>query len=180
MTTIFTPANVSGTPLLPNGISQVTNPSHVVSLTLSSGQTVQVGTVQVLMTLVRRMRDLGIYYLMPTEDLFVVRVGYAKLLVCEASFQNQKLLNAGSPCYEGGAVLFNMRSSAQTLSFDDALASVGHYRTLSSPYLSDWQLQQEAGDHNPRIRVVDYRYSVDASSATQGTQLVDSTPLQFG
>jgi hypothetical protein len=125
------------------------------------------------------MKDLGIYYLMPTEDIFVVRVGWAKLLICESSFQNQKLLNAGSPCYEGGRVLFNQRSSAQTLSFDDALASVGHYRTLSSPYLSDWQLQQESADHNPRIRVVDYRFTNDAGNATQGSQLEDSVPFQF-
>ena len=175
---LFTDANTGGDPLLPANVD-ITYPTHVVSLTLSSGQVVNIGTVSVCLKLLRRMVDLGIYWLMPTEDVIILRVGYAKLLVMEASFQNQKLLNAGAPTYEGGQVMFLMRSSAQAMTLDEALASVGHYRTRPVQYLSDWDLQQETGDHNPRIRVVDYKFRIDASNATQGTQLEDAVPFIF-
>ena len=177
---LFTDANTGGVdPLLPANVD-IQYPTHVVSLTLSSGQVVNIGTVLVCLKLLRRMVNLGIYWLMPNEDVICLRVGYAKLLFMEASFQNQKLLNAGSPCYEGGAVKFNMRCSAQTMTLDEALASVGHYRTRPVEYESDWDMQQETGDHNPRIRAVDYKFRIDASNATQGTQLEDGTPFIFG
>ncbi len=112
--------------LLPVSLSSPTNPTHIVSFELSSGEVITVGSVQELLRLAHAMRAEGLYSIMPTEDLFIVLAGCAKLLICESSFQNQKLLNSAAPAYTQGRLEFLMRSSAQAMSLDEALASVGH------------------------------------------------------
>ena len=165
--------------LLPSGVTAPTNPAHIVSFELSSGEVLTVGSVSELLRLAHAMRAEGLYSIMPTEDLFIVLAGAAKLLICESSFQNQKLLNSAAPAYTQGRLEFLMRCSAQVMSLDEALASVGHYRTASAPYASNYDLQQPVGPHRPRITVVDYKYSQLAGVSGEGTQLADGTPFAF-
>jgi len=148
------PDNTQRPMLLPVSLSSPINPTHIVSFELSSGEVITVGSVQELLRLAHAMRAEGLYSIMPTEDLFIVLAGCAKLLICESSFQNQKLLNSAAPAYTQGRLEFLMRSSAQVMSLDEALASVGHYRTASAPYASNYDLQLPVGPHRPRITVV--------------------------
>ena len=165
--------------LLPVGITAPTNPTHIVTFELSSGEVITVGSVSELMRLIHAMRAEALYSIMPTEDIFIVLAGCAKLIICESSFQNQKLLNSTAPAYTQGRLEFIMRSSAHVMSPDDALASVGHYCMASTPYSSNYDLQQPTGPHRPRITVVDYRYNQLAGAFDQGTQLADGAPFQF-
>ena len=165
--------------LLPVGVTTPTNPTHIVSFELSSGELITVGSVSELMRLVHAMRAEGLYSIMPTEDLFIVLAGAAKLIICESSFQNQKLLNSAAPAYTQGRLEFIMRSCAQVMSLDDALSSVGHYRTASAPYAPNYDLQQPVGPYRPHVTVVDYKYSQLAGASGQGTQLADGTPFTF-
>ena len=90
--------------LLPSGVSAPTNPGHIVSFELSSGEDLTVGSVSELLRLALAMRAEGLYSIMPTEDLFIVLAGAAKLLICESSFQNQKQLGgAGLHAWPTGA-----------------------------------------------------------------------------
>ena len=74
--------------LLPVGVTAPTNAAHIVSFELSSGEVITVGSVSELLRLAHAMRAEGLYSIMPTEDLFIVLAGAAKLLICESSFQN--------------------------------------------------------------------------------------------
>ena len=165
--------------MLPIGITAHENPTHVVSIELSTGATVVVGTVSELLRLLREMINEGVYYIFPTEDLFILRAGAAKLLICESTFQNQKLLNTAAPTYSRGRLEFLMRCSARAVDLDAALASVGHYRQAQSPYMSNVDLQAPVGIYKPRIVVVDYKYSQTTALPTFGAQLVDNPPHQF-
>jgi hypothetical protein len=94
--------------------------------------------------LAHAMRAEGLYSIMPTEDLFIVLAGCAKLLICESSFQNQKLLNSAAPAYTQGRLEFLMRSSAQVVSLDEALAYVNdHDRPLGLYYFGDDPAERE-------------------------------------
>ena len=67
--------------MLPIGVAAPDNPTHVVSIELSTGATVVVGTVGELLRLLREMINDGVYYIFPTENLFILRAGPAKLLL---------------------------------------------------------------------------------------------------
>ena len=75
--------------LVPTG-KTITNPTHVVSLVLSTGETVTIGTVATLMRLFTYMARNQIWHMFPTEDMWIARAG-PKLIIGEASFIGQKL-----------------------------------------------------------------------------------------
>ena len=54
--------------MLPIGITGPDHPTHVVSIELSTGATVVVGTVSELLRLLREMINEGMLYIFPTED----------------------------------------------------------------------------------------------------------------
>ena len=72
---------------------------------------------------------------------------------------------------------FLQRGTASVLSLDEALQSVGHYRTNRIPYRSNYDLQLPTGNFSPRMIVVDYAFKSDAATTSEGTQFLDSPPL---
>ncbi len=161
---------------LPGG-KTVANPTHMVTLVLSTGESVQVGTVEMMMRLYTAMRLQPIWHIQPMEDLIIMLADTEKLIICEATFQNQKLLNSCTPAYIQGQLAFLQRGTASVLSLDEALQSVGHYRMNRGPYYSNFDLQQPTGNFSPRMIVVDYAFKSDASVSLEGTQFIDMPPL---
>jgi len=159
---------------LPVGINAPVNPTHVVSLNMSTGEQVVFGTVSALMRLITRMRGAGLHTINPTEDTFISLAGATKMLIGEQSFVLQKLQNAGAFVYTQGRLEVRMRSGSCSESLDEALQCVGHLRTSPQPYRSTADLTAVLGVNNPRLLVVDYRYS----QTDGGTTFVDDPPLQ--
>ena len=155
----------------------ITNPTHVVTLVLSTGEQVQVGSVQELHRLITAMRNQQIWYCMPTEDVIIMLADTCKLIICEANYQNQRLLNSATPVYIQGQLAWAMRGSAALLSTDEALQHVGHYRKSAAAYASNADLLVPTGSFSPRMLVVDYRYTSTGGAA--GTTFVDNPPLYF-
>ena len=172
---LFTDANFTGVPAtLPVGITTPVNPTHVVRLTLSTGDTVVVGTVLNLCKLVTTMRRNRQHAIFPQEDVGIALAGATKLIIYELSFQNQRLFNAGQAVYSQGRLEFNMRSGSCTETVDGALQCVGHYRVTANAYASTADLLVPQGVNSPRMIVVDYKYD----ETTGGTLFVDDPPLQ--
>ena len=161
---------------LPGG-KTVANPTHMVTLILSTGESVQVGTVDMMMRLITAMRRAQVWHLQPTEDVIIMLADTEKLIICEATFQNQKLLNSCTPAYIQGQLAFLQRGTASVLSLDEALQSVGHYRMTRAAYHSNFDLQQPTGNFSPRMILVDYAFKSDASATLEGTQTMDFPPL---
>jgi hypothetical protein len=159
------------------GGKTVANPTHMVTLVLSTGESVQVGTVDMMMRLITAMRTQQIWHIQPTEDLIIMLADTEKLIICEATFQNQKLLNSCTPAYIQGQLAFLQRGTASVLSLDEALQSVGHYRMNRGAYMSNFDLQQPTGNFSPRMIIVDYAFKSDASATLEGTQTMDFPPL---
>ena len=157
----------------------VANPTHMVTLILSTGESVQVGTVDMMMRLITAMRRAQVWHLQPTEDLIIMLADTEKLIICEATFQNQKLLNSCTPAYIQGQLAFLQRGTASVLSVDEALQSTGHYRTNRTAYRSNFDLQQPTGSFSPRMIVVDYAFKSDATQSHEGTQFMDFAPLYY-
>ena len=154
----------------------ITNPTHMVTLVLSTGEQVQIGTVQELHRLITAMRNQQIWYCMPTEDVIIMLADTCKLIICEANYQNQRLLNSATPVYIQGQLAWAMRGSAALLGTDEALQHVGHYRKSATAYTSNADLLASQGSFSPRMLVVDYRYT---SAGGAGTTFVDNPPLYF-
>jgi hypothetical protein len=172
---LFTDALLAAVPMtLPVGVAAPLNPTHMVRLTLSTGDVVSFGTVQNLMRLVTRMVRDGQHTVCPQEDVFVALAGASKLVIGEQTFQNQKLQNAGSFVYTQGRLMVKMRGGACVEDLDGALACVGHFRPTAAPYQSTADLLVPQGIASPRLIVVDYKYNEDGT----GTTFVDAPPLQ--
>lgn len=175
MTAIFQEAQFTGVPAtLPVGINAPVNPTHVVRLTLSTGDTIVFGTVATMMQLITVMRRRGVHTLNPTEDTFVALAGATKLVIGEMTFQNQRVQVNGSFQYCQGKLEVLMRQGGCTETLDEALLCAGHYRPLPQPYTSTANLLSVQGVNSPRLIVVDYRYS----ETDGGTTFVDDPPLQ--
>ena len=159
---------------LPVGVLAAPNPTHLVRLTLTTGEVVTFGTVSNMLRLITKMRGAGQYIVCPQEDVFVALAGATKLIIGEQTFQNQKLLNSGCFCYSQGKLEVHMRSGACVESLDGALACVGHYRAAANAYQSTADLLVPQGYASPRLIVVDYRYD----ETNGGTTFVDDPPLQ--
>lgn len=97
-----------------------------VLLTLSSGRTVTVfDSLRTALVLMEQMRVAKQSYVLLSGDVLVVSVSYHKLLVCETTLLNQKLLAAYTPFYASGQLLFAHRSLSAVEKLGDALSSVG-------------------------------------------------------
>ena len=120
--------SLSATPPWPQAYEQV-------HLTLSSGETVYIGTVLALHQLVTTMLRQGQHLICPSEEVFIALAGPgAKIIIGEMTFQNQKLLNSGCLAYTQGRLEVWARNGSCIHSLDEALQCVGHYRTESTPY----------------------------------------------
>ena len=151
------------------------NPVH---FTLSSGETVYIGTVLALCQLVTTMLRQGQHLICPTEDIFVALAGPGgKIIIGEMTFQNQKLINNGCFVYVQGQLEVWARNGSCIHLLDEALQCVGHYRTPALPYSNTADLLVPVGVHLPRLIVVDYRYS---AANPERVTFVDAAPHQFG
>ena len=149
-----------------------------VHLTLSSGETVYIGTVMALCQLVTTMLRQGQHLICPSEDVFIALAGPgAKIIIGEMTFQNQKLINSGCFAYVQGRLEVWARNGSCIHSLDEALQCMGHYRTSAQPYANTADLLTPVGVHSPRLIVVDYSYS---AAAPQTVTFVDNPPYQFG
>ncbi len=149
-----------------------------VHLTLSSGETVYIGTVMALCQLVTTMLRQGQHLICPSEDVFIALAGPgAKIIRGEMTFQNQTLINSGCfACVQGRLEVW-ARNGSCIHSLDEALQCVGHYRTSALPYINTADLLAPVGVHSPRLIVVDYRYS---AANPERVTFVDGAPHQFG
>ena len=149
-----------------------------VHLTLSSGETVYIGTVLALCQLVTTMLRQGQHLICPSEDVFIALAGPgAKIIIGEMTFQNQKLINSGCFAYVQGRLEVWARNGSCIHSLDEALQCVGHYRTSALAYQDTADLLVPVGVHSPRLIVVDYRYDPANPGAVN---FVDDPPLEFG
>ena len=163
--------NVLAVPPWPQAYEQV-------HLTLSSGETVYIGTVLALHQLVTTMLRQGQHLICPSEEVCIALAGPgAKIIVGEMTFQNQKLLNSGCLVYVQGRLEVWARNGSCIHSLDEALQCVGHYRTLPTPYEDTGDLLAPLGVHSPRLLVVDYRYSLGKPGAVK---FVDDPPFLLG
>ena len=127
-------------------------------LTLSSGETVYIGTVLALCQLATTMLRQGQHVISPSEEVFIALAGPgAKIIIGEMTFQNQKLLNSGCFTYAQGRLEVWACSGSCIHSLDEALQCVGHYKTSATPYEDTADLLAPTGVHSPRLLVVDYR-----------------------
>ena len=171
--TLFPDGSLNGyDQLVPTG-KTITNPTHMVTLTLSTGESVNIGTVQTLMRLFDYMGKNQIWHFFPTEDVICVRAG-PKQIWMEAGLAQQKLLAGFCPCYERGQLGWMQRGTAAILSTDEALQSVGHLRLLPTAYTGNYDLSVPGGNASPRMIVFDYNYSQAATDAMQILQMSDS------
>jgi hypothetical protein len=148
-----------------------------VHLTLSSGETVYIGTVLALCQLATTMLRQGQHLTSRSEEVFIALAGRgAKTIIGEMTFQNQKLLNSGCLAYTQGRLEVWARNGSCIHSLDEALQCVGHYRTSALPYEDTGDLLVPTGVHSPRLLVVDHRYSVSNPAAVT---FVDSPPFRY-
>ena len=149
-----------------------------VHLTLSSGETVYIGTVMALCQLVTTMLRQGQHLICPSEDVFIALAGPgAKIIIGEMTFQNQKLINSGCFAYVQGRLEVWARNGSCIHSLDEALQCVGHYRTSALPYANTADLLAPVGVHSPRLIVVDYAYNPAAPAVVT---FVDDPIRHFG
>ena len=163
---------------IPSG-KTVANPAHEVSLTLSTGETVLIGSVSECLRLITRLRSWQQWLLTPREDLFIMIAGGGeKLVIAEATNLNQRLVTQFTPTYFQGNLAWARRGGV-VMTTDEALQAVGHFRKSAQAYRSTHDLKTPAGAANPRLVVFDYAWKADSTTYTQGTQLSDSPPLYW-
>ena len=149
-----------------------------VHLTLSSGETVYIGTVMALCQLVTTMLRQGQHLICPSEDVFIALAGPgAKIIIGEMTFQNQKLINSGCFAYVQGRLEVWARNGSCIHSLDEALQCVGHYRTAAQPYANTADLLAPVGVRSPRLIVVVYTYNPAAPAVVT---FVDNPIRHFG
>jgi hypothetical protein len=164
--------------LPPVGIAPWIEAFNQVHLTLSSGETVYIGTVMALCQLVTTMLRQGQHLICPSEDVFIALAGPgAKIIIGEMTFQNQKLINSGCFAYVQGRLEVWARNGSCIHSLDEALQCVGHYRTAALPYANTADLLAPVGVRSPRLIVVDYGYN---PATPQTVTFVDDPIRHFG
>jgi hypothetical protein len=157
----------------------VANPTHAVSLTLSNGETVLIGSVSECLRLITRMRSWQQWLLSPQENILIMLAGGGeKLIVAEATNMNVRLASQFAPVYFQGNLGW-MRRGGAIMSTSEALQAVGHFKRGGSVYRSTHDLKTPVGSANPRLVVFDYAWKADSASYDQGTQLADSPPLTW-
>jgi len=118
------------------------------------------------------------YYLMASDDVMIINVDGAKLLILETTFLNEKLMNSFSFHYIRGKVRCIHRNLASIMNLTDALISVGYKKSTSTAFANNFDLQETLVDGNrPRIQIFDLNYVANLSSSTAGSLLEDSTPI---
>jgi hypothetical protein len=154
-----------------NVIAVPANPNDPVTFTLSSGVVVTVfDTLTTALKCMKHMYQEN-QWLLQLPKVMVVSVCHHKLLLLEATLQNQRLLQTfAAPLYEHGAVRYASRLSYDTSDLQNALQSVGSLQMSA--------LMDNVDLAAVNIQVCDWNYKAGAS-AGEGSLLVDATPLRY-
>ena len=154
-----------------NLIAAPAHPTDPVTMVLSSGVAVTVfDTLETALKCMKYMYEQN-QWLLQLPKVMVVSVCHHKLLLLEATLQNQRLLQTfAAPLYEHGAVRFASRLSYDTSDLQNALQSVGSLQM--SALLDNIDLA------TVNVQLVDWNYQANAS-AGQGSLLVDASPLHY-
>ena len=162
-----------------NGTRQTSIPNQLAEVTMSLTD----GTLQrvfnskrTALRCLKQMLARGQWMLQASDDIIVVAVGDAKLLVCEATLVNQKLFASFIPQYIKGRTSFVHRSMSQTLSLGDALQSVG-FCLQGSTIANNNDLVNLPSP--PRILIVDWNYVYPISALAPGSLLTDETQIMY-
>jgi hypothetical protein len=166
--TVRTPVGLSGPP---------GGTSDPMSRMLTDGSTVQVfDQLSTALACLEWMRTRNMWLLQANDDIVVVSVSSTKLLLCEQTLTNQKLLAAYNPVYAGGRTLFANRNLSLMLTLEQALLSVGFAKTSSASYESNIQLTAAP---SPHILIVDWYFRASPTALVPGSKLEDVDPLVY-
>ena len=162
------PVGVSGAPA---------HPGDAVTLALSDGQVITVfDTLATALKLANFMRTHKQWTVAASEDVTIALAnGGIKMLVCENTLQNQKLLTSFVPVYVGDELQFVHRSMSCVVSLTEALRSVGFCVKSATPFGGNLSLR--LGGTN--LQLVDWNYLASPADDTQGSQLHDGAPLLY-
>ena len=101
--------------------------------------------------------------------------GGVKMLICENTLQNHRLLTSFVPCYIGDQLQFVHRSRSTVLGLTDALCSVSFCVKSSTPFGGNLSLR--LGGTN--LQLLDWNYQASPASDAEGSQLHDGAPLLY-
>jgi hypothetical protein len=111
-----------------------------------------------------------------SEDVTIALAnGGIKMLVCENTLQNQKLLTSFVPVYVGDELQFVHRSMSCVVSLTEALRSVGFCVKSATPFGGNLSLR--LGQTN--LQLVDWNYMSSPATDGDGSQLHDGAPLLY-
>ena len=120
------------------------------------------------------------YYLMTSDDVKIINVDGAKLLILETTFLNQKLMNSFSFHYIRGKVRCIHRNLATIMNLTDALISVGYKKSSSVAFANNYDLQNNLPDVNrPRIQIFDVNYVANPTNNYSGSLLEDIRAINY-
>ena len=116
-----------------------------------------------------------------SDDVMIINVDGAKLLIIETSFMNQKLMNSCTFTYTRGKVRCVHRTLATVMSVTDALVSVGYQNNSASSFLNNYDLQDGLVDASrPRTQISNYKNVAGPTESDQGTLLEDCSQIFYG
>jgi hypothetical protein len=135
---------------------QLPHGTDPVYLTLSDGTSPTIfDSKWTALRCMRLMRERGQWMLQASDDVMIIAVSDAKLLIAEATLINQKLFSGFLPVYISGNTRFCHRNLSQTLTLADALQAVGF--CLQGQGIQDnLDLTQMTGP--PHMVIVDWNY----------------------
>ena len=162
------PVGVTGAPA---------HPGAAVALALSDGTQITVfDTLETALKLANFMRTHKQWTVAASEDVTIALAnGGIKMLVCENTLQNQKLLTSFVPCYIGDELQFVHRSMSCVVSLTEALRSVGFCVKSSTPFGGNLSLR--LGGTN--VQLVDWNFQASPATDGDGSQLHDGAPLLY-
>lgn len=177
---VFTDANFSGVSVETANIA-VSNPTDPVNIILSNGTTETVfDTVNTSLKCLAFMQSRNQYFLQANEDLMIVNISGAKLLIVETTFLNQKLLNSYNLSYSRGKVVLTHRNMSSIENLTDALTSVGYKKSTGTAFLNNYDLETNLSQlERPFLKIVDVKYKANVIDNTEGTLLEDSTAIIY-
>lgn len=178
MPPIFTAASFTGVVRpVPTGLTAPpAGAGDAVNFSLSDGSTVQIAdNLETMLKLLQFMVERGQWMLQASEDVVIVAVGGTKLIVAEQTLVLQKLWASYAPCYIGGKTLFQHRTMSLMLSLDDALRSVGWFKSTTTSMQGNYDLTQNGAN----CILVDWNFRASVASASAGSQLVDANPIVY-
>lgn len=154
------------------------NLTDPVTLQTSDGQNVVVfDTKQTALRCLRFMHLRQQWMLQASDDIMVINVGGAKLLIAETTLINQKLVTSFAPTYQGGKVLFSHRSMSLMLELDEAIQAVGFCKQVEARFLHNDDLKASA--NNTRMMVVDWEYRATLTGTDKGSKLENDDPITY-